>query len=34
LKADAVRGKELEFCVVAVNRAGEGVPSNSVSVVL
>ncbi|CAK8723449.1 MAG: Fibronectin type III domain-containing protein [Candidatus Electronema aureum] len=28
------RGKELEFCVVAVNRTGEGVPSNSVSVVL
>ena len=31
---DQERGKELEFCVVALNRAGESLPSNSVTVVL
>ncbi|MGR0482007.1 MAG: fibronectin type III domain-containing protein [Candidatus Electronema sp. V4] len=28
------RGKELEYCVTAVNRSGESLPSNSVMVVL
>ena len=28
------RGVELEYCVIAVNRAGESAPSNTVSVVL
>jgi hypothetical protein len=28
------RGKELEFHVVALNKAGESLPSNSVTVVL
>lgn len=31
---DQERGKELEFCVFALNRAGESLPSNSVVVVL
>jgi hypothetical protein len=31
---DQERGKELEFCVVALNRAGESLPSNSVTVML
>ncbi|VFM95357.1 MAG: Fibronectin type III domain-containing protein [Candidatus Kentron sp. G] len=29
-----LRGKELEYCVMAINNAGEGVESNSVMVVL
>lgn len=28
------RGKELEYCVVAINRAGESLPGNSVMVML
>jgi hypothetical protein len=28
------RGKELECCIVAVNKAGDGEPSNTVMVVL
>ncbi|NNJ83873.1 MAG: fibronectin type III domain-containing protein [Gammaproteobacteria bacterium] len=28
------QGKELEFCVVAVNKAGEGMASNTVTAVL
>jgi hypothetical protein len=31
---DQERGNELEFCVIALNRAGESLPSNSVTVVL
>jgi hypothetical protein len=28
------RGKELEYCVIAVNKAGEGEPGNTVTAVL
>ena len=31
---DQERGKDLEFCVISLNRAGESLPSNSVTVVL
>nr|VFJ91124.1 MAG: Fibronectin type III domain-containing protein [Candidatus Kentron sp. LFY] len=32
--AGQIQGKELEYCVVAVNKAGEGVASNTVTAVL
>nr|VFK10960.1 MAG: Fibronectin type III domain-containing protein [Candidatus Kentron sp. LPFa] len=32
--SDQARGKRLEFCVVAVNKAGEGEASNAVTVIL
>ena len=31
---DQERGVELEYCVVAINKAGEGLESNSVTVLL
>ena len=29
-----IQGKELEFCVAAMNKAGEGLESNTVTAVL
>jgi hypothetical protein len=31
---DQPKGKELEYCIIAVNKAGEGKPSNTVMAVL